>query len=94
LHSRVSEEDGGCGLLEESEEGDVETTDVDSRDYNINHYSRQLRQTFASRLLCAFSPADYDAVFAEPDQMSLFTPAMTAIRLVLEKKFDLNVGAL
>jgi hypothetical protein len=44
------------------------------------------------RLLCAFSPADYEAMFAEPDQMSLFMPAATTIRTVLEKKSELKAG--
>ena len=85
---------GGCGLLEESEDGDVVSTNVDNRDYDIDHYARQLRQTFASRLVCAFSPADYEAMFAEPDQMSLFMPAVTTIRTVLEKKLKLKAGTL
>ena len=85
---------GGCGLLEESEDGDVGRSKVDNRDYDIDHYARQLRQTFASRLACAFSPADYEAMFAEPDQMSLFMPAVTAIRTVLEKKLELKLGTL
>ena len=77
---------GGCGLLEESEEGPVGMRTVDVRDYDIEHYARQLRQTFASRLACAFTAADYDTVFADPDQMSLFMPAVATIRTVLERK--------
>jgi len=77
---------GGCGLLEESEEGPVGMRTVDVRDYDIEHYVRQLRQTFASRLACAFTAADYDTVFADPDQMSLFMPAVATIRTVLERK--------
>jgi hypothetical protein len=85
---------GGCGLPEESEDGDVGRSKVDIRDYDIDHYARQLRQTFASRLARAFSPADYEAMFAKPDQMSLFMPAVTTIRMVLEKKLELKPGAL
>jgi len=66
---------------------------VDQRDYDVDYYARQLRQTFASRFACAFSPCDYEAVFADPDQMTLFAPAMTAIRTVLATKFGLNAGA-
>jgi DNA polymerase I len=76
----------GFGLLEESENDPVGTSGVDVRDYDIDHYARQLRQTFASRLACAFTPADYESVFADPDQMSLFMPAIGTIRTVLEKK--------
>jgi DNA polymerase, archaea type len=69
-----------CGLLEESEGGPVGTGTVDNRDYDVEHYVRQLRQTFASRLACAFTPADYETVFGDSDQMSLFMPAVTTIR--------------
>jgi DNA polymerase elongation subunit (family B) len=77
---------GGCGLLEEPDEGHLELSNVDLRDYDVDYYARQLRQTFASRFACAFSPGDYEAVFADPDQMTLFMPALTTIRTVLEKK--------
>jgi hypothetical protein len=33
-------------------------------------------------------------MFAEPDQMSLFMPAVTTIRTVLEKKLELKAGTL
>jgi len=73
---------GGCGLLEESDDGEV-VADADRRDYDVEHYSRQLRQTFASRFACAFTPGDYEAVFADPHQMSLFLPAVATIHTVL-----------
>jgi len=76
---------GGCGLLEESDESPAETSSVDCRDYDVEHYARQLRQTFASRLACAFRPEDYETVFADSDQMLLFPPAISTIRTVLEK---------
>jgi DNA polymerase I len=79
---------GGCGLLEESEDGPGETGNVDNRDYDVDYYARQLRLTFASRLECAFAPADYETVFADPDQMSLFMPAVSTIRTVLQKKSE------
>lgn len=83
---------GGSGLLEESEDGTVATSVADCRDYDVDYYARQLRQTFASRLACAFTPADYEAVFADPDQMSLFMPAVATIRTVLEKKSELEAS--
>jgi hypothetical protein len=43
-----------------------------------------------SRFACAFSPGDYEAIFADPDQMTLFMPALTTIRTVLEKKVQAN----
>jgi hypothetical protein len=77
---------GGCGLLDETDDGMDGIGTLDDRDYDVDHYARQLRLTFASRLACAFTAADYETVFANPDQMSLFMPEVTAIRPVLKKK--------
>jgi DNA polymerase elongation subunit (family B) len=74
---------GKSGLLEESEDGVAGTSNVDDRGYDVDHYARQLRRTFATRLACAFTPFDYDVVFADPDQMSLFMPAIGTIQTVL-----------
>ena len=65
---------GGCGLLEEPDEDHLELSNVDPRDYDVDYYARQFRQTFACRFACAFSPGDYEAVFADSDQMTLFMP--------------------
>jgi DNA polymerase I len=51
----------------------------------VDHYARLLRETFAVRLERAFTPSDYEAVFADPDQMSLFAPPVATIRTVLMK---------
>jgi DNA polymerase I len=83
---------GGCGLLEEPEDGETGMNTGDGRDYDVDYYARQLRRGFASRLACAFSPCDYDTMFADPDQLSLFMPAVTTIRTVLKKKLDLKAG--
>ncbi len=77
---------GGYGLLGEPEDGQAGTGTVNDRDYDVDHCARQLRQTFASRLACAFTAADYETVFADPEQMSLFMPAIGTIRTILEKK--------
>jgi DNA polymerase elongation subunit (family B) len=77
---------GGCGLLEESDDGRIDVSYIDPRDYDVDYYTRQLRQTFASLLASAFVPVDYQAVFADPDQMSLFTPAVNTIRLSSKRK--------
>ncbi len=55
----------------------------DRRDYDVEHYLRLLRDTFASRLIRAFTPEDYAAVFADPDQLTLFTPPLDAMRTIL-----------
>ena len=42
-----------------------------------------LRETFAARLARAFSEVDYEAVFADPEQMALFGMEVETIRPVL-----------
>jgi DNA polymerase elongation subunit (family B) len=63
--------------------GAVIDEDGGRRDYDVNHYGRVLRGTFAARLSRAFSEADYEAVFADPEQMTLFTPELEKVRTVL-----------
>jgi DNA polymerase I len=58
---------------------------VDPRDYDVEHYVRLLRETFASRLARALSPEDFAAVFDDPGQLSLFAPAFTSMRTVLTR---------
>jgi len=66
------------------EEGEDEAgAGAEGRDYDVNHYARVLRETFAARLARAFTKADYEAVFADPEQMPLFAPEMATIRPVL-----------
>jgi hypothetical protein len=55
----------------------------DPRDYDVAHYERLLRDTFAARLQRAFMPNDYAVVFADPDQPSLFAPPLESIHPVL-----------
>ena len=63
--------------------GVIDEDAPDRRDYDVAHYERVLRDTFAARLERAFEPVDYEAVFASPDQMLLFAPAVEEIRTVL-----------
>jgi DNA polymerase I len=63
--------------------GAVVEEDRDPRDYDVEYYVRVLRETFAARLARAFSPEDDAAVFADPDQLSLFSAPVAAIRTVL-----------
>ncbi|MEO8624269.1 MAG: DNA polymerase domain-containing protein [bacterium] len=58
---------------------------IDARDYDVDHYSRLLRDTFAARLARAFTPGDFGVVFADPDQLSLFTPPIESIHSVLTR---------
>jgi DNA polymerase elongation subunit (family B) len=57
--------------------------DADPRDYDVEYYVRLLREIFAVKLARAFAPDDYAAVFADPDQMSLFSTPVTEIQTVL-----------
>jgi hypothetical protein len=65
------------------ERGDAGSEKIDRRDYDIDHYSRVLRDTFAARLARAFTPGDFSAVFGSPDQLSLFSPPMESIHPIL-----------
>jgi DNA polymerase elongation subunit (family B) len=65
---------------------DEEDESTDRRDYDGNHYARVLRATFAARLARAFTEADFEAVFADPEQMSLFAPDLATIRPVLNRE--------
>jgi DNA polymerase elongation subunit (family B) len=69
---------GGGGVVDEEGE--------DRRDYDVEHYARVLRESFAVRLARAFTAEDYAAVFAEPGQMRLFAPAVEGIRTVLRRE--------
>ncbi|HEX5656052.1 MAG TPA: 3'-5' exonuclease [Polyangiales bacterium] len=53
------------------------------RDYDVDYYLRLLRDTFASRLERALTPALYDAVFADPAQLTLFAPSLAGARPIL-----------
>jgi DNA polymerase I len=65
---------GNGGIVEEG---------VDRRDYDVDHYIRVLRDTFAERLSRAFTPNDFAALFADPLQPSLFPSSLETIRSVL-----------
>ncbi len=55
----------------------------DPRDYDVEHYLRVLRDTYAARFARALSPDDFAAVFADPDQPSLFARSLTDARPIL-----------
>ncbi|MCX5741787.1 MAG: ribonuclease H-like domain-containing protein [Proteobacteria bacterium] len=65
----------------------------DPRDYDVDHYVRVLRDGFASRLITAFRAEDFAAVFADPDQLTLFAPPLDGIRPILTILADLRTGA-
>ena len=73
--------DGSAALVTDR----AETADghIDLRNYDVEHYLRVLKENFASRLARAFTPADFAALFADPDQASLFPTAYGDIRSVM-----------
>ncbi len=76
---------GVAAIAPEEDEDDAQVAGGDARDYDVEHYARLLRDTYAARLARAFAPEDFDVVFAHPDQFTLFTPPVGSIRSVLRE---------
>jgi DNA polymerase elongation subunit (family B) len=72
---------GESGLAGMTPDDDGATPDA--RDYDVDYYVRLLRATYAQRLARAFTTADFTTVFADPDQLSLFTRPIESISTVL-----------
>jgi hypothetical protein len=79
---RVYRTRGGGGAVVPSPD-DAVAESADPRDYDVDHYGRVLRDTFAARLARALTPSDFAAVFADPDQLNLFAPSTAEMRPVL-----------
>ncbi|HEY4219297.1 MAG TPA: ribonuclease H-like domain-containing protein [Gemmatimonadaceae bacterium] len=79
---RVYRTRGGLGRVIDEDEDVIDSAN-DARDYDVEYYARQLRATYAARMERAFTPADFETVFAHPDQFSLFTPAIAHIQPTL-----------
>ena len=54
-----------------------------ARDYDVEHYVRLLRETYSARLARALTPANFAAVFSDPDQFSLLPPSFESMRPIL-----------
>jgi DNA polymerase elongation subunit (family B) len=76
---RVYRTRGGAGRVAPPPDDARADTD-ERRDYDVDHYLRVLRATYAARLARAFRPVDFDAVFDEGDQPSLFAGSVDAVR--------------
>jgi len=72
---RVVDEYDGESLLNDAE---------DARDYDAEYYVKLLRRTFVSRLARAFRPIDYETVFADVNQLTLFGSTTADIHTVLD----------
>lgn len=57
----------------------------DARDYDIDHYVRVLRDTFAARLERAFDADGWSIVFADPEQPSLFERDVRSVTPILRR---------
>jgi DNA polymerase elongation subunit (family B) len=66
--------DGRAGLLRETDNDDP--LDAQTRDYDIDYYSRLLRDTYASRLARGLCAEDFANVVADPQQYSLFEASL------------------
>jgi DNA polymerase elongation subunit (family B) len=79
---------GRAGLWVDADAGeDTDAADAspalaqDARDYDAEHYVRQLQTSFASRLARGLTSEDFEAIVADPDRPSLFAPSSpTAVR--------------
>jgi DNA polymerase, archaea type len=72
---------GSAGVAERRDDGDA---GEDPRNYDVEHYVRVLRENFAARLVRAFQPRDFAALFADPDQGALFPVEFGEVRAVLK----------
>lgn len=75
-------QNGEGGLVEAT---DDEAPASDRRDYDVEYYVRLLLESYAERLARAFTPEDFSVVFADPDQLTLFSPSVESIRPVLDE---------
>lgn len=85
---RVYRVQGGGGALaaERGEGSDAFTGPAEDAllaDYDVEYYVRLLRESFAARLERAFSSEDFETVFADPIQPSLFSVGIANMRPVL-----------
>jgi hypothetical protein len=55
----------------------------DPRDYDSTYYIRLLRTTYAARLARALSVEHFNALIADPEQLTLFAPRLDLARPIL-----------
>lgn len=75
--------DGSAGVV--ADRAVAAADPADPRLYDVEHYLRMLKSQYAARLARAFEPDDFAALFADPDQASLFPPAYERMRAVLRE---------
>jgi DNA polymerase elongation subunit (family B) len=77
---------GSGGVVMGPDDDSVSRRGAEGRDYDVEHYARVLRETYAARMVRAFTPADYSVVFADPDQPSLFAASFRGMTTVLDMR--------
>jgi DNA polymerase, archaea type len=82
---RVYRTTTGYGGVVQARDADEVPAAPDARDYDVAHYRRVLREAYAARLARAFTPADFDAVFADPEQPSLWVTSLAAVTPILTR---------
>ncbi|HVZ36729.1 MAG TPA: DNA polymerase domain-containing protein, partial [Polyangiaceae bacterium] len=84
---RVYRMQGGRGTLlslaNDEDPGSSGAAPGDPRDYDVEYYVRLLRETFAARLARALEPEVFAEVFADPQQLALFTRPLEQTRPIL-----------
>ncbi|MEP6833992.1 MAG: DNA polymerase domain-containing protein [Gemmatimonas sp.] len=85
---RVYRTHGGVGALapERGEGSDAfsgPSGEAELAEYDVEYYVRLLRESFAARLERAFSAVDFETLFSDPMQPSLFDARVTEMRSVL-----------
>jgi DNA polymerase elongation subunit (family B) len=62
--------------------------DDDPRDYDRRYYAALLRRTFATRLARAFTAEDFERVFADAQQLPLFSAGLEGVRAISSRVPD------
>jgi len=75
----------GALVADPDDEEAIQDGRAAARDYDVEYYVRLLRDTFAARFERALTPEDFDAVFADPDQPSLFARRFDLMTPVLNR---------
>jgi DNA polymerase elongation subunit (family B) len=75
----------GALVADPDDEEAIQDGRAAARDYDVEYYVRLLRDTFAARFERALTPEDFDAVFADPDQPSLFARRFDLMKPLLNR---------
>jgi DNA polymerase I len=67
----------------EASELSADGASPDVRDYDAEHYVKQLRDNFATRLARGLQLEDFEAIVADPDRPSLFVRPLASARPIL-----------